>query len=87
MVRMQGAGGELRVGYAVAARLKRWSIAYDVLEAPDAEIDPYWGSEPGERSLRIKVGSSVWTWKGVDVVSLSPTLSVRLLEAPQKRPV
>lgn len=85
MITMRGVGGELRVGYAVVARLQQWSLTNGVLDAPGSEVDEYVAKEPGERTLKLKVGNSVWTWRNVNVVALEP-LSVRLDDClPEKR--
>lgn len=83
-IRMRGTGGELKVGYQVAARLGSWDIAHDVLTSPGAKVDPFWSGEPGSRSLRLVIGNTVWTWNDVRVSSYDP-LTVDVSGTPDRR--
>ncbi len=83
MIRMRGTGGELRVGGVVAARLHRWTLENEVVVA-DADIDEFWFTAEGRRSLRVTIGGSLYVWNDV-VVSGEQTLSIRLSGKPEVR--
>lgn len=85
MITMRGSGGEIRTGCRVAARLKRWAIANDVLTADDAEVDDFWAEDPGPKSVCLQIGNSQWTWRDVTVACWRPTLTVAVPGAPERR--
>lgn len=82
---MRGLAGEYKVGHAVVAHFRGWSIEHDILDAPDADVDDMWANEPDPRTVRLTVGNSVWTWRDVELLSLRPVVSVRLHGNPEKR--
>jgi hypothetical protein len=85
MIRMRGTGGEIRTGCRVAARLKRWAIENDVLQAEGAEVDDFWADDPGPKSVRLRIGESEWTWRDVNVMTWRPTLVATVPGSPERR--
>ncbi|HET9025196.1 MAG TPA: hypothetical protein VFN64_11525 [Burkholderiaceae bacterium] len=85
-IAMRGAGGELRVGYAIAARLRRWEIVGDELVVHEADVDPFWGEAEGRRSVHLAFGRSWWVWRDAEVLSMEMPLRVRLVGSPVTRP-
>lgn len=91
-MQVQGDTGELRYGYAVAGRLRRWRLTpvSDVIGSDecvvrgDLTLDPFL-SRQRPLSLTLLVGRLVWTWDdarvedGHLVIAGAPVEGVRVL--------
>lgn len=68
----EGVGGELRCGYALAARLGGWRLAaaalgeQSVVRAELHNIDPYWITQR-PLTLSLRLGDLSWSWDDVQV--------------------
>lgn len=64
----EGIGGELRAGYAVAARLDAWRLVpYDQRHVVHGKLrhpDPYL-MQQRPLTLILRVGAFTWTWENV----------------------
>lgn len=85
MVTMRGSGGEIRTGCRVAARLKRWEIANDLLRAEGAEVDDFWADDAGPKSLVLRLGGTQFVWRDITVNAWRPTLIASVPGAPERR--
>lgn len=85
MIVINGRGGEVRVGYQVVARLGTWTLRDGLLTADGVEVDAYWIAQDCDRTLRVPVGNSTWTWRGVDASASGSTLFVRVSGSPEQR--
>lgn len=84
-MRMAGAAGELRAGYQVAARLGKWTMDADRVEAAVEETNDFFLDLPGDKALWLRMGARYWVWPVVDVVDAGRPLVVRVLGSPQVR--
>jgi hypothetical protein len=85
MVVISGRGGDVRVGYQVVAKLGTWTLRDGLLTADGSEIDAYWITQDGTKTLRVPVGNSTWSWRGVDASASGTTLLVRVTGSPERR--
>jgi hypothetical protein len=91
-VTVNGKAGELRHGYRTLARLKGWTLTKErcVCDPSDvigADFPPEL-TEPGTRlSLRLEVGTYVWTYPAVTLVSLGPPIVVRFAGSPDVKTI
>lgn len=69
-MRASGVGGELRHGYAVAARIGAWRLTLDDVEVMGSEdavvqgdinLDPF-HSTRAPLDLVLRLGARTWTW-------------------------
>ena len=67
-----GTGGEVRVGYQLAARLGPWTIevpspAAGRVTAELQTVDPWWITQPGTE-LRLVTRNAEWVWTTFDLI-------------------
>lgn len=84
-LRMTGVGGTVKVGYQVAARLQSWELAGDQILARGAQIDPFWITAEGVKTLSLPMGRTEWRWDHVDILGVTPTLAVKVHGSPTVR--
>lgn len=73
MFDVKGARGEIKVGYRTIATFGRWELnTSNALTSDTVQADPFWSSMPGQRTVRVQVGTSWWSWSDCQVASLSP---------------
>ena len=67
---MTGVAGELRVGYAVAARLVKFNLSQPdgvnwQIGATIADPNPVYFGQFEKYDIRLNVGNRIWRWRGV----------------------
>jgi len=88
-MRIRGRGGEVRVGYQVAATLGDWTLTRTRLgpapeyqaEAQLASCDTYW-TQQRPMDVDLKMGNRRWQWSGVHPAIDQQSLAVVLVGTP-----
>lgn len=73
-MKIVGTGGQLRVGYQVAAEVGRWTISASgyqpqisfTIEARLTDRNEYWINQ-SPIALSLRMGNRKWTWENVTI--------------------
>lgn len=70
--RASGGSGDVRYGYQTVARLERWTMQGDRIDATAADVNAFWIDRDGPFAVRLAMGSKYWVWRDAQIVSADP---------------
>lgn len=86
VITMSGAGGELRTGYQVAARLGAWTARVVARGTTEINAVVIWRSEfwvlRRPLDLALRFSNQEWTWTGIDPAIDSNRMNVAVRGGP-----